>query len=106
MPSSHTAVFVSLTTIIGLVEGFDTPLFFITAFVTAVFVRDAVGIRWELGQHGKVLNHIMTTLPEESQKKFPEKLQERLGHTPKEATVGFIIGTVLTVLFFLLLQNI
>ncbi len=105
MPSSHTALFVSLTTIIGLTQGVGSPIFGITAFISAVFIRDAVGIRWSLGHHGKVLNRLVETLPEELRGQFPEKLQERLGHTPLEAIVGFILGLVLTFLLHWLLAG-
>lgn len=99
MPSSHTALFVSLMLIVGITTGFNSPLFFISFFVGATFIRDAVGIRWSLGYHGKMLNKIIRDLPEDERKEFPkEPLEERLGHTPKEAIVGALIATTLTLL--------
>lgn len=89
---------------IGITEGFKSPLFAVTVFVASVFIRDAVGIRYALGFHGKVLNHLITTLPEKIQKTFPQHLEERLGHTPKEAFVGAILGAFLTLFFYWILQ--
>ncbi|PIW37033.1 MAG: acid phosphatase [Candidatus Kerfeldbacteria bacterium CG15_BIG_FIL_POST_REV_8_21_14_020_45_12] len=99
MPSSHTALFVSITTVVGLTQGFGSPLFIVSGFIAIAFIRDAVGIRWSLGYHGKVLNHLVETLPAEVRSTFPAKLQERLGHTPVEALVGFLMGALLTTVF-------
>lgn len=100
MPSTHTAFFTSTALIIGLTHGFNSALFAL-AFVSGVtVVRDAVGIRFQLGFHGKVINHLIDTLPEDLQKDFPAHLEDRLGHTPKEALVGFLCGLVCTFLLF------
>lgn len=101
MPSSHTALFVSLTIMVGFVEGFASPLFAAIAFISAVFIRDAVGIRWSLGFHGQVLNHIIANLPEQEQKQFPKHLEERLGHRPVEVVAGGIVGLALTMLWIM-----
>lgn len=105
MPSSHTALFVSLTLMIALVDGWDTPLFAAVAFITAVFVRDAFGIRWELGHHGKILNHLITTLPTDERKRFPKHLEERLGHTPAQVFAGGVLGVLLTFLFTIVING-
>lgn len=104
MPSSHTAMFVSASLIMGLTEGFSSSVFAVTLFLTAVLVRDAIGIRWALGFHGKILNHLIRTLPENERKHFPKQLQERLGHTPKEALAGGTLGALLTILFYFLIN--
>lgn len=104
MPSSHTALFISLALTIGLVNGFADPLFAVAAFVGAAFIRDAVGIRWSLGFHGKILNHLISTLSTKDKKSFPGKLEERLGHTPVEALFGGVIGILATLLLHSLLQ--
>lgn len=90
---------------VGLVAGFATPLFAVTAFVAAVFIRDAVGIRYALGFHGKVLNHLIETLPEKVRTTFPKHLEDRLGHRPIEALVGGAVGLVLTLLFYWMLNG-
>ncbi len=104
MPSSHTALFVSLTLIIGFTQGFSSPLFIMAGILAAVFIRDAVGIRWQLGFHGRVLNRIINTLPKEDREKLPKKLEERLGHTEGEAIAGGVLGVLLTILFYVLFQ--
>ena len=102
MPSSHTALFVALTLSVGLVTGFSSPLFFVTAFVSVTFIRDAVGIRWSLGFHGKMLNKLIDELPVEEQSEYPKHLEERLGHTPREALVGGVLGLCITLLVHIL----
>lgn len=105
MPSSHTAFCVSVAIMAGILEGFTSPVFAVAAMVCAVFIRDAVGIRWSLGFHGKVINHLIQTLPAEERTQFPKKLEERLGHRPLEALAGGIIGTVLTIVFYIALAS-
>lgn len=105
MPSSHTAFFVSIATTTGLVEGSQSPLFFITLFLAFVFVRDAVGIRWALSLHGKALNHILDANPNIDRTGLPEKLNERLGHRPIEALAGGITGVITTVVLYWLING-
>lgn len=105
MPSSHTAMFISASLMVGLVAGFHSPVFAVTVFLTAVLVRDAVGIRWALGFHGKILNHILQTLPEEERKKLPYRLQERLGHTEGEIFAGAVLGILLTALLYVVIHS-
>lgn len=100
MPSTHTALFISIALIIGLTNSFSSPLFILSVFIAAVFIRDAIGIRWQLGFHGRVLNSIIDTMPPEDRKKLPKKLQERLGHTEGEAFAGAVLGVLLTVIIF------
>lgn len=105
MPSTHTAMFVSLTLVVGLREGFASSVFALAFFVSAAFIRDAVGIRWSLGFHGKILNHLIATLSPDDRRKFPKHLEERLGHTPMEALLGGLLGVVLTLVLHALIQS-
>lgn len=102
MPSTHTALCASIAIIIGLVESFRSPLFALAAVTAMIVVRDAVGIRWELGYHARMLNHLIHLLPKERQRTFPKHLEERLGHRPIEALAGGIIGTLLTVMLYVI----
>ncbi len=93
MPSAHTAFVVSLTTAIGLSEGWRSPAFAISFIFSLLIIRDAIGLRRFLGQHGKVLNVLLREHP--SDLKDQPKMIERIGHTPLQALVGGIIGFVL-----------
>lgn len=105
MPSTHTALCISMTMIIGLEVGFGTPLFALSLVLSMITIRDAVGIRWELGYHGQILNGLIHLLPPEKRKKFPQQLQERLGHTPMEAFFGGLIGALLTFILYALMMR-
>lgn len=98
MPSSHTAMLVSLLFMVGFIEGFSSTIFIVTGFIAAIFIRDAMGIRWSLGFHGKMINRIIRELSDEERKHFPFKLNERLGHTPREVAAGALVGLILTLL--------
>ena len=45
MPSSHSALVVSLTTIIGRLEGVQSPLFAVCLIFSSVVMYDATGVR-------------------------------------------------------------
>jgi len=103
MPSGHTAVVVSLTIILGLKLGFDSPVF-ATAFVFAMIVIvDAIGLRNYLGQHGRTLNVLVKDLKEDDflDNTYPKQL-EKIGHTPLQVIVGAIVGGLTSLISFLL----
>ncbi|MEG1448315.1 MAG: divergent PAP2 family protein, partial [Oscillospiraceae bacterium] len=58
MPSSHTALVVSLTTAVLRVHGFSSTYFTIALVLSAVVMYDAMGVRREAGEHAKLLNSI------------------------------------------------
>ncbi|MBT4849528.1 divergent PAP2 family protein [Candidatus Parcubacteria bacterium] len=97
MPSSHAAVVVSLATLMAHYEGLDSPAFAISLILALLTIRDAVGIRWHLGTHGKILNRLVKELPDSEEYRFPI-LKERFGHKSTEVIVGMMVGFALTVL--------
>lgn len=104
MPSSHTALFVSAATVIGMSEGFDSAVFALAIFVTVMVIRDAMGVRHSLNDHGKALNALISRVPEHEQKELPTQLNERLGHTPFQVLIGGLVGAGLTVLLVQVVQ--
>lgn len=100
MPSAHTAFVISLTTAIGLDSGIASPLFAASFIFSLLVIRDATGLRQFLGQHGRVLNMLIRELPDQEERKFPQNLAERLGHTPLQALVGGIIGLLTALALF------
>jgi acid phosphatase family membrane protein YuiD len=99
MPSSHSALVVSLTTIIGRLQGIATPLFALALIFSAVVMYDATGVRRAAGQQAMILNRLIDDLFIAHQGIRQERLRELLGHTPIEviagALLGFIIGLAL-----------
>lgn len=99
MPSSHAAVTISLATIIGLREGFDSALFAIAILVAFLALRDAMGIRQYIGKQGQIINELVDDLNEDRflDDRYPQ-LIEKVGHTPAQIIVGTIIGLLVAII--------
>lgn len=97
MPSSHSGVVVSLTTMIGKNMGINTPLFAVALIFSFIVMYDAAGVRRAAGKQAKLLNKIVET-PGLTGLQVSEKLVEVLGHTPVQVIVGAAIGVVVGVL--------
>ena len=104
MPSGHSAITISLLTIVGLEEGLSSPLFALSAILALIVIRDALGIRKYLGQHGKVLNILVKDLEDDKlvDEQYPHLL-ENIGHTPIQVVAGSILGFTVSYVGFLIL---
>ncbi len=105
MPSGHSALIISLATIAGLSEGFQSPVFAVSAILSIIVIRDALGIRRYLGQHGKILNILVKDLKNDNvlDQKYP-RLLEKIGHTPAQVLVGSLIGFFVSLIGFWILN--
>ncbi len=103
MPSSHSALIVSLTTIVGLKAGFDSAIFALAFIMAIIVIRDALGIRRYLGQHGHILNVLVKDLKNDQvlDAKYPHLL-ENIGHTPSQVVAGSLIGFCVSFLGYLI----
>ncbi len=97
MPSSHAAMVAALCTEIGTQIGFNNASFAIALAIAFLIIRDAVGLRRYLGNHAKILNMLIKDLPDYQEDKYIY-LEERLGHTYIQATVGVVIGIIIALL--------
>ena len=93
MPSSHTAVVVSLTTMVGKSEGITSPIFGVSLIFAFIVMYDAAGVRRAAGKQAELLNKIVNT-PGLTGVQVSEKLVEVLGHTPVQVFVGALIGII------------
>ncbi|MEA5134959.1 MAG: divergent PAP2 family protein [Candidatus Fimivivens sp.] len=59
MPSSHSALVVSLTIGMARVEGFVSPVFALTLAFAAVVMYDAMGVRRAAGEQAKTINWLL-----------------------------------------------
>ena len=98
MPSSHTAVVMSLSTLIGKEFGFDSPFFALSMVFAFIVMYDAAGVRRAAGKQATLLNKIVET-PGLSELEVQERLVEVLGHTPTQVIVGAIIGIIVGAIF-------
>lgn len=98
MPSSHSAVVMSMTTLIGRQFGFDSSIFALSMVFSFVVMYDATGVRRAAGKQASLLNKIIET-PGLSGLEVQEKLVEVLGHTPVQVFVGAFIGIIVGAIF-------
>lgn len=103
MPSGHSATVSSLATIIGLMEGFTSPLFAIAGILAVVVCHDAMGVRQEAGKQARMLNEIIRIL---EAKELPQvKLKELVGHTPLQVIAGICLGVCGALCMYFLFFN-
>jgi len=95
MPSSHSALVVSLTTVIGRMQGIQSPLFALALIFSTVVMYDATGVRRAAGQQAMILNRLLDDLFIAHRGIHQERLRELLGHTPIEVIAGAVLGVVI-----------
>jgi hypothetical protein len=93
MPSSHSAFVMALSTGIGRLQGWDSPLFAIAISYAFVVMYDAAGVRRAAGKQAEIINIIIMDVIEHKGLK-EERLKELIGHTPIEVIAGGILGII------------
>ena len=93
MPSSHTAVVVSLATVIYAHAGFS-ELCAVVAVLTMITVYDALVARRSIGEQGTALVRLLEKSPF-AKDPLPKIA---LGHKPKEVLVGGGLGLALGII--------
>lgn len=99
MPSSHTSFSTSITMLMGLNFGFDSPFFALPLVFTLIVAYDAMGLRMQSGKQAEAINLIVDELFSNDIKVNFGKLKEELGHKPLEVVGGIMLG-IISVLFF------
>ena len=94
MPSSHSAITMCISTMIGKSSGFDSSIFAFSLIVALVVMYDAAGVRRAAGKQAQLLNKIVDT-PGLTNLQVQEKLVEVLGHTPVQVFVGALLGIII-----------
>jgi acid phosphatase family membrane protein YuiD len=91
MPSSHSALVMSLATATGRVTGIESAAFAISLVLAAIVMYDAAGVRRAVSIQARILNQMIDEAFEG--KPFAEKrLRELIGHTPIQVIVGGLLG--------------
>ncbi len=101
MPSSHSTIVSALTISVGMSEGFQSAAFAICCVLALVVMYDASGIRRAAGQQAKMINMIIDAWDETDPLEKQIRLKELLGHTPLEVMAGAILGTLISLLFYI-----
>jgi acid phosphatase family membrane protein YuiD len=99
MPSSHTSFSTSITMLMGLNFGFDSPFFALSLVFTLIVAYDAMGLRMQSGKQAEAINLIVDELFSNDIKVNFGKLKEELGHKPLEVVGGIMLG-IISALFF------
>ena len=94
MPSSHTSTVIALAISLGYYEGIKSPIFALAVIFTIIVIHDAVGVRLETGKQSKVLNTLINESETFKELDFETQLKEYVGHTPSQALMGAIVGTI------------
>lgn len=99
MPSSHTAAVCSVMAASAIDYGLGSYQFAISAVLSMIVMRDAMGMRRQVGEHAKALNKIFQELAEaKNDPKLTQKaLGELAGHTPLQVFAGAIVGIAVAI---------
>jgi acid phosphatase family membrane protein YuiD len=98
MPSSHSALVVSLATSIGIMDGFDSGLFILSLFFALVVIRDAMGVRRSAGVQARTLNLVGKELSNRFGIAF-HPVKEVQGHSPPQVAIGGLLGFFIALAF-------
>lgn len=97
MPSGHSALVVSLSTITGLTEGIQSPIFAFSVVFAMIVISDAWHLRRYLGQHGETLNVLVKDLKEDQfLDEYYPKLLEKIGHSFPQVVAGGLVGLLVS----------
>ena len=98
MPSSHSAIVMAITVLVGKDVGFDSWAFALSLVFSCVVMYDAAGVRRAAGKQATLLNKIIET-PGLTGVQVQERLVKVLGHTPFQVFVGALIGIIVGSIF-------
>lgn len=116
MPSSHSALVVSVSLYLLRLEGFGSTTFALSMMMLGVVIYDALSVRYNAGLHGKELNRLRKVIDEMDdeisrlggEELKDEKLDEMsdrkefkefLGHKPIEVLAGALPGILIAMVF-------
>lgn len=98
MPSAHSATVMSMATIVGLVNGFESALFGIAFMVAGVVMYDAIMVRRSVGEQGLAIQELIKAAQHNDRVVIPRSAK---GHTPLEVLVGAFLGVVIGCVVFI-----
>lgn len=98
MPSSHSSFVMSMSTAIGIEEGFDSTYFAIAIIMSFITMYDAAGVRRAAGLQARALNRIVEKFSSGEFGDAEKKFKELLGHTPVEVIAGAVLGIVIAII--------
>lgn len=107
MPSSHTAMVVSLTAVLWMSYGWRSPWVSISAVSAMIVMHDAIGVRRQAGEQALVIHDLIAQVQEAGLQVAASELirgqrWRRQGHKPLEVVGGFVTGVLVAWIVFLI----
>ena len=115
MPSSHSALVVSVALYLLRLEGYTSSTFAISIMMLGIVIYDALSVRYNAGLHGRELNRLRKVIDEmddeisrlggeDRDEKLDEmadqkEFKEFLGHKPIEVLAGALLGIIIAMAF-------
>lgn len=115
MPSSHSALVVSVAIYLLRIEGFASTNFALSIMILGIVIHDALSVRYNAGLHGRELNRLRKVIDEmddeisrlsgeECDDKLDEmseqkEFKEFLGHKPIEVLAGALLGILIAMVY-------
>ncbi len=97
LPSAHSAATITLTTLIAIYYGVDSPLFIISLFLSIFIMGEAFVVRGVISRHSELIKKLAEINPQKGLN--PAKLTGKIGHTPLEVIIGVIFGVFFALAF-------
>jgi len=97
LPSAHSAATATLTTLMAIYYGINSPLFILSLFLSFFIVGEAFVVRGVISRHSELIRKLAgaTAKKELLSDNFPGKI----GHTPFEVAIGIIFGVFFALAF-------
>jgi acid phosphatase family membrane protein YuiD len=86
LPSNHSAIVMSMVTLIGLKEGIGDAAFGVAVTLAFIVTLDASSLRRQVGKHAEAINKLAADASDH------QALRERMGHTRLEIAAGILVG--------------
>lgn len=87
MPSNHSAIVSSITALVALREGINSPAFGVALAFTFIVLLDANSLRNQVGKQAQALNSLLKQGDNDA-----PVLRERMGHSKPEILAGLATG--------------
>ena len=112
MPSSHSSLVTALTLAVGLTEGFDSTLFYISLCFSCIICFGAANVRYYAGQNISLTKKLIDDLKELHDLDLPfedpiyqKKMKAVLGHTYFEVLGGIILGVLVVFVCYIIMKG-
>lgn len=105
MPSSHTAMVVSASIMVGALSGFNSAVFAVSVVTACIVMYDATGVRRETGKQATVINQILQDVLINGKPISDAELKELVGHKPIEVAGGAVVGLAVAGIYILVLSR-